>query len=414
MRLETAACVAVGSELLGPEKLDTNSLAVTRVLEQHGLQVVEKRVIGDDVGRIAESLRDLLVRVHVVVVTGGLGGTADDVTRQAVSQALDRPLVRDTELERWLEKRYVELGRTMPEVCRPMADVVPGTLVLGNTVGAAPGLMAEVEGRLLVVLPGVPAEARSMLERDLVPRLRKSTKGRIRASRTLIVGGVLESEVEGRLRPLYERFERSNITILASNGAVRLVLSARGEADVAARRLDEMEDAFRAVLGDDVAGRDVSGLAEVVLVLLRDQGSTLATAESCTGGLVSEWLTEVPGSSEVLLGGVVSYSNQAKEDFLDVPQAMLVEHGAVSDPVAQAMALGARGRFGADWGLGVTGIAGPTGGTADKPVGLVHWSVAGPQGVAAQHRIFSGERSVVRRWSANAVLDLLRRSIGRG
>jgi nicotinamide-nucleotide amidase len=219
----------------------------------------------------------------------------------------------------------------------------------------------------------------------------------------------MESETEARVSPLYERFGDDRITILASPGAVRLLLCARGEEVRARARLDEMESAFRQVLGDDVAGVDVEGLHEVVLGLLERAGQTLATAESCTGGLVSSNLTEIPGSSAVFLGGIVSYSNSAKEELVGVPIELLEEHGAVSEPVARAMAAGVRERFRADWGVGITGIAGPGGGTADKPVGLVHWAVAGPGGVWHRQRVFGGDRNAVRRWSANAALDLLRR-----
>ena len=226
-----------------------------------------------------------------------------------------------------------------------------------------------------------------------------------------MLGGVFESDVEESVRHLYERFGRENVSILASFGMVRLVLNAEGEEVNARRHLDVMERAFREVLGDDVAGVDVSGLPEVVVSELRRRGQALATAESCTGGLVSARLTDVPGASEVFVGGVVSYSNDVKENQLGVPLDVLVEHGAVSEEVARAMASGARTRLAADWGIGITGIAGPTGGTEDKPVGLVHWAVAGPGGVWAEHRVFPGDRTVVREWSLNSTLDLLRRRV---
>ncbi len=406
----TAACVAVGSELLGDRRLDRNSLRISAELARFGFQVVEKRVVGDDVARLAATLGELLGRVEVVVVTGGLGPTADDVTREAVALATGRTLVRDPQLEAAVRERYRAAGRVMPEICVKMAEVVTGSQPLANTCGAAPGIFLEGDGTVLVALPGVPSEMEAMLVRDVVPILAARGDATVRRARTLLLGGVVESETETRVSHLYDRFGRDDVTILASYGVVRLVVSASGEAAAVELRLDEMEGAFRAVLGDDVAGTDVAGLAEVVLARLGQRGETLAVAESCTGGLVASWLTEVAGASTVFMGGVVSYSNAAKEAVLGVPQQVLVEHGAVSEAVARAMAEGARACFATTWGVGVTGIAGPTGGTVDKPVGLVHWAVAGPAATVAGRRLFPGNRALVREWSANAVLDHLRRA----
>jgi nicotinamide-nucleotide amidase len=290
-----------------------------------------------------------------------------------------------------------------------MARVVGGSRPLRNARGSAPGLLLEGNGRMLAVFPGVPWEMEEMLERDLVPEIAGWNPGLSKISRTLLLGGVVESDTEVKIRHLYDLFDRQDITILASYGVLRLVLSAVGDDDAATRQLDAMEAAFREVLGEDVAAVDVGDLPEVVLDGLRRRRETLAVAESCTGGLLSAHLTDVPGASEVFLGGVVSYSNDAKEHLVDVPHELLVEHGAVSQEVARAMAEGVRARFRSDWGAGITGIAGPTGGTEEKPVGLVHWAVAGPDGVSAKHHVFLGDRSIVRVWSLNATLDLLRR-----
>jgi len=409
----TAACLAVGSELLGGEKLDRNSLTITRALAGYGIEVTEKRVVGDDVERIASAIRGLLAGHDLVVVTGGLGPTADDVTRDAVALALERPISHSDEVERWIRDRYSAHGRDMPKYGPAMARVVEGSRPLPNNRGTAPGMLVDLGGRLLAVLPGPPWEMEAMLECDLLPELLLWNAGAIRVSRALVLGGVFEADAEERARHLYERFGRENVSILASFGVVRLVLSAEGEEGSARLHLNVMERAFRDVLGNDVAGSDVSGLPEVAIQALRRRGQTLATAESCTGGLVSARLTDVPGASEVFIGGVVSYSNDVKENQLGVPLDVLVEHGAVSEEVARAMASGARSRLAADWGVGITGIAGPTGGTEDKPVGLVHWAVAGPDGVWAEQRVFPGDRSVVREWSLNSSLDLLRRRLAR-
>lgn len=405
----TAACLAVGSELMGDRRLDSNSLAVTRTLARYGVQVKEKRVVGDSVELVATAIRELTARHDLVVVTGGLGPTADDVTRDAVAAALDRPIAPDAGVESWIRERYAELGRDMPEICTTMARVVQGTKPLRNTRGSAPGLLFKSRGRMLAVFPGVPWEMEEMLERDLVPEIARWSDGVARISRTLLLGGVVESDTEEKIRHLYDRFGREDVTILASYGVLRLVLAAEGDEAAARKRLDAMEAAFREVLGAEVAGVDIDGLPEAVHESLRRRRHTLATAESCTGGLISTRLTDVAGASGVFMGGVVSYSNQAKESILGVPHELLVAHGAVSEEVARAMAAGARERFAADWAIGITGVAGPTGGTPEKPVGLVHWAVAGPGGTEARHRVFPGNRAIIREWSANAALDLLRR-----
>lgn len=410
----TAACLAVGSELLGEEKLDRNSLTITRALAGYGIAVTEKRVAGDDVDHIALAIRELVAGHDLVVVTGGLGPTADDVTRDAVAAALDRPITHSDEVEDLIRARYAAHGRAMPVYGPAMARVVEGGRVLPNTRGTAPGMLFDLRGRLLAVLPGPPWEMKEMLERDLLPELVLWNPGAVRVLRTLVLGGVFESDVEESVRHLYERFGREKISILASYGMVRLVLTAEGEEGSARRHLDVMERVFQEVLGDDLAGIDVTGLPEVVITDLRQRGQTLATAESCTGGLVSARLTDVAGASEAFVGGVVSYSNEVKENQLGVPLDVLIEHGAVSEEVARAMAAGARARLRADWGIGITGIAGPGGGTEDKPVGLVHWAVAGPTGVWADQRVFRGDRSVVREWSLNSSLDLLRRRVVAG
>jgi nicotinamide-nucleotide amidase len=407
----TAACLAVGSELLGERRLDSNSLTITRVLARYGVTVEEKRVAGDSVDQVSVAIRELLERHDLVVVTGGLGPTADDVTRDAVARALDRSIEADTEIEGWIRNRYADLGRRMPSICTTMARVVAGSRPLRNDRGSAPGLLVETDGHVLAVFPGVPWEMEEMLERDLAPLVAGWGPGHAKISRTLLLGGVVESDTEEIIRHLYDRFGRENVTILASYGVLRLVLSAEGDEADAVAKVDAMESAFRGVLGDDVAGVEIDGLHEVVLEALRRRGQTLAVAESCTGGLISAHLTDVPGASDVFLGGVVSYSNEAKEQLIDVPHETLVEHGAVSQEVARAMAAGVRRRFSADWGVGITGIAGPTGGTDEKPVGLVHWAVEGPGGQWAKHRVFLGDRTIVREWSLNAALDLLRRKL---
>jgi len=404
-----AACVAVGSELLGEGRLDSNSLTIARTLARYGFETVEKRVVGDSEQRLAAAIGELLDRVDVLVLTGGLGPTADDITREAVARALGLELVHSAEVESWIRQRYAAYGRPMREIFLRMAKVVRGSRPLPNNRGAAPGVLVHSNGRLLAAFPGVPWEMEEMLERDLAPELALLNPGFSRVTRTLLLGGVFESEIEERIRPLYERFDRESVTILAKCGIVRLMLTAAGKEASAVARVDQMEAVFRETLGNDLAGVDVTGLEEVVLDLLRHRDQSLAVAESCTGGLLSARLTDVSGASDVFRGGVVSYSNEAKERLVGVPADELVAHGAVSEQVARAMAEGVRERFEATWGIGVTGIAGPIGGTKEKPVGLVHWAVASESGIDAEHQVFPGDRGVVRLWSVHSVLDLLRR-----
>jgi nicotinamide-nucleotide amidase len=410
-KARTAACVAVGSELLGEGRVDSNSFVVIKELGSVGVSVVEKRVVGDNEEQIARTVAELCRQVDVVVLTGGLGPTADDVTRQGLAQALGRKLEVDREVELSIERRYADAGRSMPEICRRMAQVIPGSRPLSNELGAAPGIMIEHDSCLVVALPGVPCEMRAMLSRDVVPELARRSKGQRRLSRTLLFSGVMESVVESRVQPLYAALGRENITILASCGLVRLILTATGSEEEAVTRLDMMERAIREVVGEDLAAVDCMDLATVVLAELARRHQSLATAESCTGGLIGARITAVAGASAVYSGGVVSYSNQAKEELLDVPSSLLELHGAVSRPVAEAMAIGVRARFHTDWGVSVTGIAGPTGGTPEKPVGLVHWAVAGPGGLWARHGIFPGDRERIREWSLSSALDLLRRRV---
>jgi len=402
--LRRAAFVAVGSELLRAERVDTNSFLAARLLAPCGFVFVEKRVVEDDEAAIAAAVMELGPRVDLVLVSGGLGPTADDVTRQGVARALGRGLARDAGLLAGLERRYAAFGRPMPAIAARMADVVEGAEVLRNAHGTAPGLLlAGGGGRAAVVLlPGVPSELEEILAVHVVPRWEAS---RARATRVLHLGGVYESHVEDRVGHLYDRFGRESVTILAGRGVVDLILAADAPA-----RLEEMETAFLEVVGADVFGRDAETLAGVVLDRLRQRGWRLATAESCTGGLIGGRLTAVPGASQIVVGGVVAYSDRLKAELLGVDPGTLASRGAVSEEVARAMARGAQA-LGAECGLSVTGIAGPGGGSAAKPVGLVHMAVATPEGERHLEWRFPGSREQVRELAANFTLDLLRRAL---
>ncbi|MGE5236101.1 MAG: CinA family nicotinamide mononucleotide deamidase-related protein [Acidobacteriota bacterium] len=398
-----AAFVAVGSELLRAGRLDTNSLLVARLLQECGYALVEKRCVEDDAEAIGRALRELTPRAELVVFSGGLGPTADDVTREGVAAALGLGIIRLEAIEKALLSRFQSAGRAMPAITARMADVIEGAEVLPNPKGTAPGQLLQVGDSVVVLLPGVPRELEEIFRTNLLRRWECTQQIHVRV---LHLGGVYESGVEERVSPLYERFGRDSVTILAQRGQVDLVLTAAGEHGAA--RLAEMENAFAAATGRDLFGRDGETLPEVVLAHARRRGWLLATAESCTGGLVGARLTSVTGASEVYVGGVVAYANALKQGVLEVRPETLERYGAVSRECAEEMARGAC-RLGADCSLAITGIAGPAGGSPEKPVGTVHMAVATPSSVRHLATRFPGDREMVRALAATFALDLLRR-----
>jgi nicotinamide-nucleotide amidase len=409
-----AAILAVGSELLGSDRLDTNSLALTALLDRYGVELRRKAVIGDSEGEVAAELRHLLPRVELVLITGGLGPTADDVTREAVAAALGRGLHLDAEVLAALESRFQSLGWTMPEVNRRQAWVVEGATVLPNERGTAPGLRVESGGCTLFLFPGVPTELEGLMASALEPWLAERAGGVARETAVLKIAGLPESVVEERIAPAYADFGREAITILASAGEIRLQATAAGPEPERRARLRAMVERLATLAGDAVyTTREEDTLESVVGDLLRAAGATLTAAESCTGGLFSQRITAVAGSSDYFLGAAVTYSNELKTKLVGVPPAMLAEHGAVSEPVARAMAEGVRRELGSDWGVGITGVAGPGGGSAEKPVGTVHLAVAGPGDGEMEHRRvrLPGDRDRVRRFSTQIALEMLRRRL---
>jgi nicotinamide-nucleotide amidase len=353
----------------------------------------------------------------LVLVTGGLGPTADDVTREAAAEALGRELVEDPALLDGLRERFRSFGRRMPEVNRRQAFVPTGrATVIPNPRGSAPGLeLTEPSGATLFLFPGVPSELEGMIDAHLVPWLAERTGGERRESVTLKVAAVPESELEERIAPAYGDFGREAITVLAGAGEIVVRATATGEGAALRERLDAMEERLATLLGETVFTRRAEDTLEAVVGrLLAERGQTLVTAESCTGGLVAERLTRVPGSSGYFLGGAVVYTNRLKQELLGVPEAMLAEHGAVSEPVARAMAEGARSALSADWAIGVTGIAGPSGGSEEKPVGTVHLAWAGADRTTHRKIRFPGSRDRVRRLTAQVALEGLRRRLLHG
>jgi len=409
-----AAILAVGSELLGTDRLDTNSLKLTALLERYGAELRRKAVIGDSEAEIAAELRNLLPSVDLILITGGLGPTADDVTREAVAAALGRGLHLDGEVLATLERRFRSLGWQMPEVNRRQAWVVEGAAVLANDRGTAPGLRVESGGCTLFLFPGVPTELEGLMASALEPWLAERSGGAARETSVLKIAGLPESVVEERIAPAYGEFGREAITILANAGEIRLQATAAGPEPERRARLKAMVERLASLAGDAVfTTREEDTLESVVGDLLRAAGATLTAAESCTGGLFSQRITAVPGSSDYFLGAAITYSNALKTQLVGVPADLIAEHGAVSEPVARAMAEGARRTLGSDWAVGITGVAGPGGGSEAKPVGTVHVAVAGPRDGEVEHRQLRlpGDRDRVRRFSTQIVLEMLRRRL---
>ena len=409
-----AAILAVGSELLGTDRLDTNSLRLTALLDRYGVELRRKAAIGDSVEEIATELRTLLPRMDLILVGGGLGPTADDVTREAVAAALGRRLILDEAVLATLERRFQSLGWSMPEVNRRQAWVVEGAEVIPNPRGTAPGMRLESGGCTLFLFPGVPAELDGMAADALEPWLAERSGGVARETAVLKIAGLPESVVEERIAPAYEEFGREAITILANAGEIRLQATASGPETERRACLAAMVARLSELAGDAVfTTREEDTLESVVGDLLRAAGMTLTAAESCTGGLLAQRLTSVPGSSDYFLGAAVTYSNELKVRMVGVPPELLAEHGAVSEPVARAMAEGVRRTLGSDYGIGITGIAGPRGGSEEKPVGTVHLAVAGPDNGEVRHRKLRlpGDRDRVRRFSAQLALEMLRRRL---
>ncbi len=405
-----ASILAVGSELLGTTRLDTNSLFLTGELEAIGYRVVRKACVGDGWRDLVTELSFALSRAPCLCVTGGLGPTEDDRTKEAVAALLGLRLVRDEEILDWLKKRFRKRGREMPEVNAKQADVIEGAVVLSNRRGTAPGYLIESDGKTIVLLPGVPWEMKALFTESVVPHLTSGGAPSGIHRRVLKVVGLGESAVEELVRPVYEAHRDHEVTILASGpGEVQLHVSARGTPGEAQKELDILEADFRSAVGPALFGRDDETLEGVVGNLLKNRGLTMAVAESCTGGMVASRITEIAGSSAYFLGGAVTYADGAKIEVLGVSTATLESHGAVSEEVAREMAAGVRRRLGASVGLGVTGVAGPGGGTPEKPVGTVHLAIDAADGTRRHERlVLPGDRSMVRRWTTSAALALIR------
>ena len=411
-----AEIIAVGSELLTPYRTDTNSLYLTEQLNQLGIDVVFKSVVGDNLPRLIAAAQHALFRSDIVIFSGGLGPTQDDLTREAVARALALELRRDPEILARLEERFAARGWKMAPNNAQQADVLDGATVLPNANGTAPGQWLsgkfDERERIIVLLPGPPHELKALFESEVRERLQVKVPAAYIASKVLKVAMLGESQVDARVAPIYKQHTDVETTILAGAGEVQLHFKSRGETlDAAQRRVDEVAGAVEDELDDAVFSRNGESLEQIVGYWLQMRNATLSVAESCTGGLLAERITSISGSSRYFLGGAVVYSNQLKTELAGVPADMIERHGAVSREVAAALAEGIRYRCESTLGVGITGVAGPNGGTPDKPVGLVFHAVASDSGTEVVQRNFPGDRKRIRWFASTMALDMVRRKL---
>jgi nicotinamide-nucleotide amidase len=411
-----AEIIAVGSEMLTPWRQDTNSLYLTEKLNEIGVTVNFKTIVGDRLKDLVSSIRTALSRVDILIVMGGLGPTEDDLTREAVAQALSIGLRRDASQVAALHARAATWRITMPQNNLKQADVLEGATVLPNTNGSAPGQWLDVtfEGyrKLLMLVPGPPNECKPLFETECLPRLRATVPQRHIAKRTLRAAMIPESQADKMLAPIYTTYPDVETTILAHAGDIQLtLLCSKADPELARQRVDELAGRLEETLEDWLYSDSGESLEQIVLYYLGLRQSTLAVAESCTGGLIAQRITSVPGSSRAFLGGAVVYSDPLKAAFAGVSADLIARHGAVSPEVAEALANGIRIRTGATLGLGVTGIAGPTGATENKPVGLVYIALSDPNRTDVMDRTFRGDRQRIREFASQQALDLIRRRL---
>src|SRR5438552_731177 len=408
----TAEIIAIGSELLSSSRTDTNSLWLTDQLNRVGIDVRRKTIVGDDDARLEEVVKDAVKRSGVVITTGGLGPTEDDITRKVVARALGKRLSLDESVLNKIRARFQSFGVNMPERNSRQAMVIDGATVLPNPNGTAPGLLVKLQDCVVALLPGPPREMKPMFENHVLPRIENLAGDTRFATRVLRVSGLGESAVDEKIAPIYTKFENPQTTILFNSSEIEIHLRAHGrtEADADAL-LDDLSLKIEKELGNSVFSFRGETMEEVVGRRLAITGFTLAVAESCTGGLVAQRLTSVPGSSQYFTEGLVTYSNESKTRLLGVDKKLIREHGAVSKEVARDMARGVRHRARTDFGLAVTGIAGPDGGTEEKPVGLVYIALADDAHTEHKRFVLPGDRELIRWRASQAALDMLRRRL---
>jgi len=404
-----AEIIAIGSELLTPDSIDTNSLYLTHRLNEAGCLVHLKTIVGDDRDDIAGILRAALQRSDIVIFCGGLGPTEDDLTRTAVAMVLKRPVSIDDRILETLKQRFAARGFRMNKNNEKQAEVIFGAEVLDNPHGTAPGMWIEEKGRIIVLLPGPPRELQSIFDENVLPRIRKLSGDKKLVYRSFHITGMTESELDTQIAPLYTAYPHVKTTVLAGTKhiAVRLYRwTMRGEDP---SDLEELATQIQAKLGDAIFTTHGESMEEVIGRQLTESGRTLAVAESCTAGMLGMNITRVPGSSSYFKGGILCYSNEAKMALCGVPAELLERHGAVSAEVAEALAQGVRKSLNSSIGLSITGIAGPGGGSKEKPVGLVYIGVCDEKQTRSRHRIMPGDRESIRERSTYLALSWLRR-----
>ena len=411
-----AEIIAIGSELLTPFRQDTNSLYLTEKLNQLGVEVIFKTIVGDCKEHLVQAASLALSRADVVIFMGGLGPTEDDITREAVAESLGLELRRDPEIVANIEQRFASRGWKMPPNNVKQADVLAGAIVLMNANGTAPGqwVSGKYDGRdkIIILLPGPPHELKAIFEEQCADRLRAKLPPQFIATRELKITGMGESHCDARVAPIYKRFPDVQTTILAGAGEIQLHLRSRAASlDAAQKRVDDLVTQIEEELGDHVFSDNGESMEQIVGYYLQMRNATLAVAESCTGGLLGQRITSVSGSSRYFVGGAIVYSNELKTSMAGVPAEMIENYGAVSREVAVALAEGIRTRCAATLGLGVTGVAGPTGGTAEKPVGLVFHALASDSGTEVIERKFPGDRKRIRWFASQQALDMVRRKL---
>lgn len=409
----SAEIIAIGSELLTPTKTDTNSLWLTEKLNEIGIEVKLKTVVGDDALRLEETIKDAIKRSDVVITTGGLGPTEDDITRQISAKAIGRELVYHEELAENLRERFRLWGREMPEINKRQAFIIEGAKILPNPNGSASGMLVQPEsGKFLAVFPGPPRELKPMFENHVLPELSDLTGEIVFRKRILKVSGMGESAIDEAIAPIYSNHKNVQTSILFNKSEVEVHLTAQGKNETEADALnEEITNKIVEKLGLAVFSTNAEEMEEVVGKLLAERGKTLSVAESCTGGLIGERLTDISGSSAYFIEGIVAYSNEAKIRTLNVPKELIENHGAVSAEVCEAMVKGMLERAETDYALSVTGIAGPTGGTEEKPVGTIFIGYADKTQVTSRRIVLPGDRYLIRWRTSQAALDILRRNL---
>ena len=411
-----AEIVAIGSELLTPWRQDTNSLYVTEKLNQLGVAVIFKTIVGDRQKHLVEAIRNALRRADIVVIMGGLGPTEDDLTREAVSEALKINLKRNPDLIAELYTRFAARRMQITRNNEKQADTLEGAVILENARGTAPGQMLDTvygeHRKLVMLLPGPPSELKPMFDEQCVPRLRELLPRRHIATRVLKAAMIGESAADARIAPIYQQFKDVETTILAHLGDIQLnLVCSKSIMETAQARVDELAGRIEEELEDLIYSSQGETLEQIVLYYLGMRAETLSVAESCTGGLIAERLTSISGASRSFAGGAVVYSNELKIEFAGVPPSLIERHGAVSREVAASLAEGIRERCDTTYGLGVTGIAGPGGGSDEKPVGLVYIGVSDGKSTEVVEKKFTGDRSRIRQYASQQALDLVRRRL---